>query len=43
MNHLNTEKIEDVRVTMHTYLKRQADFYQKMANTLNEMAKLYEF
>ncbi|PIO64857.1 PX domain protein [Teladorsagia circumcincta] len=35
--------IEDVRVTMHTYLKRQADFYQKMANTLNEMAKLYEF
>ncbi|WKY08078.1 hypothetical protein Q1695_007517 [Nippostrongylus brasiliensis] len=43
MNHLNTEKIEDVRVTMHSYLKRQAEFYQKMANTMNDMAKLYEF
>ncbi|RCN47589.1 PX domain protein, partial [Ancylostoma caninum] len=43
MNHLNTEKIEDVRVTMYNYLKRQAEFYQKMANSLNDMAKLYEF
>ncbi|VDM60945.1 unnamed protein product [Angiostrongylus costaricensis] len=43
MNHLNTEKIEDVRVTMHSYLKRQADFYQNLANSLNDMAKLYEF
>ncbi|ETN84707.1 PX domain protein [Necator americanus] len=43
MNHLNTEKIEDVRITMFNYLKRQAEFYQKMANSLNDMAKLYEF
>ncbi|KHJ83784.1 hypothetical protein OESDEN_16513, partial [Oesophagostomum dentatum] len=43
MNHLNTEKIEDVRVTMYNYLKRQAEFFQKMANSMNEMAKLYEF
>ncbi|KJH45302.1 PX domain protein [Dictyocaulus viviparus] len=43
MNHLNTEKIEDVRLTMYNYLKRQADFYQKLANTMNDMAKLYEF
>uniref|UniRef100_A0A0K0CU29 PX domain-containing protein n=1 Tax=Angiostrongylus cantonensis TaxID=6313 RepID=A0A0K0CU29_ANGCA len=43
MNHLNTEKIEDVRVTMHSYLKRQADFYQNLANSLNDMAKLYDF
>lgn len=36
-------QIEDVRVTMFNYLKRQAEFYQKMANSLNDMAKLYEF
>uniref|UniRef100_A0A1I7XJP0 BAR_3_WASP_bdg domain-containing protein n=1 Tax=Heterorhabditis bacteriophora TaxID=37862 RepID=A0A1I7XJP0_HETBA len=47
MNHLNTEKacdyVEDLRVTMGSYLRKQAEFYQKIANNLNEQAKHYEF
>ncbi|CAI4228368.1 unnamed protein product [Auanema sp. JU1783] len=43
MNHLNSEKIEDVRSTMGTYLRKQADFYQKLANQFANMASQYDF
>ncbi|CAJ0931039.1 unnamed protein product, partial [Mesorhabditis belari] len=41
MNHLNAEKVEDFKQMMGTYLKKQAEFHQKCANTLNELARLY--
>lgn len=42
IQHQTQEKVEDLKSTMGTYLKRQADFYQDVATKLSSLAVRYD-
>ncbi|CAI2352395.1 unnamed protein product [Caenorhabditis sp. 36 PRJEB53466] len=42
IQHQTQEKVEDLKSTMGTYLKRQATFYQDVANKLSTLSARYE-
>ncbi|CBK19491.1 Sorting nexin lst-4 [Caenorhabditis elegans] len=42
VQHQTAEKVEDMKSTMGTYLKKQAMFYQEVATKLTSLAARYD-